>query len=146
MKPVNSYIGTPVVRVEDARFLTGCGEYVGDIARVGLLHAVILRSPIAHGRILAIDTAPARAISGCRKPRDLRPSRSAARTEALPHEIEPDHDQPRAQHQPARPDHAEIIEVERSPEHTERRDVEHDADADRLGDKDECSNDSSKRQ
>ena len=64
MKPVNSYIGTPVVRVEDARFLTGCGEYVGDIARVGLLHAVILRSPIAHGRILAIDTAPARAISG----------------------------------------------------------------------------------
>jgi len=64
MKRTNVYIGTAVPRREDFRFLTGRGEYVGDIAREGLLHAVVLRSPIAHGRILAIDTTPARAMPG----------------------------------------------------------------------------------
>src|SRR5438067_1352870 len=64
MKPVNSYIGTAVARLEDPRFLTGRGEYVGDLFPAGLLHAVILRSPVAHGRILAIDIAPARAMAG----------------------------------------------------------------------------------
>jgi hypothetical protein len=31
MKRVNAYIGTPVLRREDARFLLGRGEYVGDL-------------------------------------------------------------------------------------------------------------------
>jgi carbon-monoxide dehydrogenase large subunit len=60
----NAYIGTPVTRLEDERFLTGRGEYADDIAREGLLHAAILRSGIAHGRIVAIETAPARALPG----------------------------------------------------------------------------------
>ena len=64
MKPVNSYIGTAVARLEDPRFLTGRGEYVGDLFPAGLLHAVILRSPVAHGRIVVIDTAAARAMQG----------------------------------------------------------------------------------
>jgi len=64
MKPVNSYVGTPVKRLEDLRFLTGRGQYVGDLKRENLLHAVILRSPIAHGVIVAIDTARARALPG----------------------------------------------------------------------------------
>jgi carbon-monoxide dehydrogenase large subunit len=51
-------------RVEDLRFLRGRGEYVDDVTREGQLHAVILRSPIAHGRIRAIDTKAALAIPG----------------------------------------------------------------------------------
>src|SRR5437660_7067146 len=64
MTPVNRYIGSPVERTEDLRFLRGRGEYVGDLARHGLLHAAILRSPVAHGRIRALDTQPALALPG----------------------------------------------------------------------------------
>ncbi len=56
---VNSFIGSPVERVEDLRFLRGRGEYVGDLVLPGMLHAVVLRSPMAHGLIRAIDTAAA---------------------------------------------------------------------------------------
>jgi carbon-monoxide dehydrogenase large subunit len=64
MTRVNRYIGAPVERIEDLRFLRGRGEYVADLAREGMLHAAILRSPIAHGRIRAIDTKPTLAIGG----------------------------------------------------------------------------------
>ena len=64
MRTVNSYIGAPLNRIEDFRFLTGSGQYVGDLKRERLLHAVILRSPVAHGTIAAIDTARARAMPG----------------------------------------------------------------------------------
>ncbi len=37
-------------RIEDFRFLTGNGRYVDDIAPKGALHALFLRSTIAHGR------------------------------------------------------------------------------------------------
>ena len=61
---VNRYIGAPIKRVEDLRFLRGHSEYVADLARQGMLHAAVLRSPVAHGRIRAIDTRPALAIRG----------------------------------------------------------------------------------
>jgi carbon-monoxide dehydrogenase large subunit len=64
MRTVNSYIGAPLNRIEDFRFLTGRGQYVGDLKRERLLHAVILRSPVAHGTIAAIDTVRARAMPG----------------------------------------------------------------------------------
>jgi carbon-monoxide dehydrogenase large subunit len=63
-RTVNSFIGSAVERREDFRFLRGRGEYVGDLARPGMLHAAILRSSVAHGRIRAIDTARARARPG----------------------------------------------------------------------------------
>jgi aerobic carbon-monoxide dehydrogenase large subunit len=63
----NRYIGNPVERLVDLRFLRGRGEYVGDIRRPGMLHAAILRSPIAHGRIPALDPAPALSIRGVRR-------------------------------------------------------------------------------
>src|SRR5215813_4622300 len=66
MTVVNRYIGAPVERVEDLRFLRGRGEYVADLAREGMLHAAISRSPVAHGRIRTIDTRPALAIPGVR--------------------------------------------------------------------------------
>ena len=64
MTLVNRYIGSPVERIEDLRFLRGRGEYVGDIQRPGMLYAAILRSPVAHGRIRAIDVRAALAVSG----------------------------------------------------------------------------------
>src|SRR5271156_5038196 len=62
----NRYIGSPVERIEDLRFLRGRGEFVGDLRRAGMLHAAILRSPIAHGRIRGLDAAAALAMPGIR--------------------------------------------------------------------------------
>src|ERR671931_676965 len=56
----NVFIGSAVERVEDFRLLRGRGQFVDDLAREGLLHAVILRSSVAHGRIRSIDVAAAR--------------------------------------------------------------------------------------
>ena len=55
----NTFIGTPMERREDPRFLRGRGEYVDDLAVDGLLYAVILRSSIAHGRIASLDPSAA---------------------------------------------------------------------------------------
>ena len=60
MRTVNSFIGSPIERLEDLRFLRGRGEYVDDITRADVLHAAILRSSQAHGRIRSIDAARAR--------------------------------------------------------------------------------------
>ncbi|MCA1645221.1 MAG: xanthine dehydrogenase family protein molybdopterin-binding subunit, partial [Chloroflexi bacterium] len=58
------YVGASVPRLEDPRFLTGAGRYVGDLQRHGLLHAHLLRSPHAHARVASIDTQAARAQPG----------------------------------------------------------------------------------
>jgi carbon-monoxide dehydrogenase large subunit len=60
----NLFVGSPIERLEDLRFLTGRGQYVDDLASERMLHAVILRSSVAHGQIRAIDTAAARARPG----------------------------------------------------------------------------------
>jgi carbon-monoxide dehydrogenase large subunit len=64
MTPANRYIGAAIERVEDLRFLRGRGEYVADLVREGMLHAAILRSPIAHGLIRLLDKTPALALPG----------------------------------------------------------------------------------
>ncbi len=64
MRTVNSLIGSPIDMVEDLRILRGRGEYVDDLLRHDLLHAAILRSSVAHGRIRAIDVSAARALAG----------------------------------------------------------------------------------
>jgi carbon-monoxide dehydrogenase large subunit len=46
-------------RKEDARFIRGQGRYVDDVQLTGMLHSAILRSPLAHARIAAIDTSAA---------------------------------------------------------------------------------------
>ncbi|MFN3449542.1 MAG: xanthine dehydrogenase family protein molybdopterin-binding subunit [Roseococcus sp.] len=61
-----SLFGQSLRRVEDARFLTGRGRYVDDIAQEGALWAAFLRSPHAHARIAALDSAAARALPGVR--------------------------------------------------------------------------------
>jgi carbon-monoxide dehydrogenase large subunit len=64
MRTVNSLIGSPIERLEDLRFLRGRGQYIDDLARKDMLHAAILRSSVAHGRVRSIDVAGARALPG----------------------------------------------------------------------------------
>src|SRR5918996_6365352 len=49
-------------RKEDARFIRGQGTYLDDIRRPGMLHGAILRSPLAHARVLSIDASAALAL------------------------------------------------------------------------------------
>jgi carbon-monoxide dehydrogenase large subunit len=46
-------------RKEDPRFVRGQGTYVDDVNLPGMLHGAVLRSPLAHARILSIDTSAA---------------------------------------------------------------------------------------
>jgi len=59
-----SVIGQGVERLEDLRLLRGEGYYVDDVHLPGMLHAAVLRSQIAHGRIRSIDAAGARTMPG----------------------------------------------------------------------------------
>src|ERR1700753_2404959 len=61
---VRTLIGEPIHRSEDFRFLKGAGRFIDDLKREGMLHAVVLRSSVAHGRIRGIDTKAARAMPG----------------------------------------------------------------------------------
>ncbi len=54
----------PVTRLEDTRFLTGQGRYIDDTAPKGALYAYVLRSPMAHGVIEALDTRAAQDAEG----------------------------------------------------------------------------------
>src|SRR2546425_8096587 len=60
------FVGKPVRRVEDARLLRGAGEFVDDLRREGMLHAAIVRSPVAHGVIRAVNGEEARSMPGVR--------------------------------------------------------------------------------
>ena len=57
-------IGQSVRRKEDARFLTGAGQYTDDVTLHNQAHAYFLRSPHAHAKIRAIDTSKAKAAPG----------------------------------------------------------------------------------
>ena len=46
-------------RKEDPRFIRGKGLYVDDVKLPGMLHGAVLRSPLAHARIVSIDTSAA---------------------------------------------------------------------------------------
>jgi carbon-monoxide dehydrogenase large subunit len=58
------YIGQRVQRKEDARLLSGRGQFVDDISLPGMLHVAFARSPIARGAILSIKTEGAREVAG----------------------------------------------------------------------------------
>ena len=53
-----------IPRLEDARFLTGRGRYVDDIAEPAALHGYVLRSPHAHALIASLDVSPAVSLAG----------------------------------------------------------------------------------
>ena len=46
-------------RKEDPRFIRGQGHFVDDIQLPGMLHGAVLRSPVAHARIVSIDASAA---------------------------------------------------------------------------------------
>jgi carbon-monoxide dehydrogenase large subunit len=54
------YIGKPLPRLEDKRFITGRGRYTNDIPPTDAAWAYVLRSPHAHARIASIDVEAAR--------------------------------------------------------------------------------------
>ena len=62
--PGQPYIGAPLRRREDVRFVTGQGQYLDDVRLPGMLHAAILRSPHAHARVRGIDASAALALEG----------------------------------------------------------------------------------
>ena len=57
-------IGASVRRREDARFITGRGQYTDDVNRWGQTYAVFLRSPHARARIESIDLDEALRVPG----------------------------------------------------------------------------------
>jgi carbon-monoxide dehydrogenase large subunit len=52
------------LRREDPPLVTGSAHYTDDLAPPGALHAVFVRAPLAHGRILGIDPVPAAGLPG----------------------------------------------------------------------------------
>ena len=58
------HIGESVLRKEDYRFLTGAGQYTDDIDLGRMTHAVFVRSPHAHARIVRVDKTAAAAAPG----------------------------------------------------------------------------------
>jgi carbon-monoxide dehydrogenase large subunit len=58
------YIGRSLKRFEDPRLLVGEGRFVDDLQLPDMLHAVVLRSPHAHARIVSIDAAASRRLPG----------------------------------------------------------------------------------
>ena len=58
------FIGQPLPRTEDARLLTGRGQFSDDFCLSGQTYAAIVRSPHAHARIVRIDTTSAKNMPG----------------------------------------------------------------------------------
>jgi len=58
------FIGQPLPRTEDARLLTGRGQFSDDFCLPGQTYAAIVRSPHAHARIVGIDSASAKKMPG----------------------------------------------------------------------------------
>ena len=94
------FVGRSIPRREDARLLLGKGQYLADLEFPGMLHAVFLRSPVAHARIGTIDTSAASkapgvvlVLSGAELEKILPPVRDnqmplpSKWKEAIPHRI-----------------------------------------------------------
>ncbi len=67
-RAVGSILGTRVQRLEDPEFLTTGAVYTEDVRDERLADALrmtVVRSPIAHARIVAIDTSAALEVGGC---------------------------------------------------------------------------------
>src|SRR5258708_29092665 len=60
------YVGQPLRRREDFKFVTGKGRYTDDLKAPGMLHMAVLRSPHAHANIKQVDLSAAKAAPGVR--------------------------------------------------------------------------------
>ena len=66
--PMETFVGKPLPRFEDRRFLTGAGRYTADFDLPGQAHAVVVREPQAHAEIAGIETEAARPTRGVLPP------------------------------------------------------------------------------
>jgi xanthine dehydrogenase YagR molybdenum-binding subunit len=57
-------VGQPMTRVDGRLKVTGRARYVAEVEAPGLLHACVVTSPLAAGRVLSIDSAEARRMPG----------------------------------------------------------------------------------
>src|SRR6516165_2208657 len=58
------FIGRSLLRREDHRLLTGQGQFIADLVLPRMLHAVAVRSQVAHARIRSVDLGRAAATPG----------------------------------------------------------------------------------
>jgi xanthine dehydrogenase YagR molybdenum-binding subunit len=59
-------VGKPAPRQSGPQRVSGLARYTVDVALPGMLHAAVLRSPIAHGRVQALQIDAALAVAGVR--------------------------------------------------------------------------------
>jgi CO/xanthine dehydrogenase Mo-binding subunit len=64
MSAKGKFVGRSVPRLEDRPLLTGQGRFAADISFPGQWHMRVVRSPVAHGRLKAIDAKAALALPG----------------------------------------------------------------------------------
>ncbi|BBZ01467.1 dehydrogenase [Mycolicibacterium chitae] len=57
-------IGARARRLEDPVLLRGAGRFAADTANAGELHMRVVRSPIAHGRLVSVDVSAALLVDG----------------------------------------------------------------------------------
>ncbi len=57
-------VGRPVPRIDGFEKVTGRARYAVDLAVPGMIHGALLRSPLPHARIRAIDTSKAKTLPG----------------------------------------------------------------------------------
>jgi CO/xanthine dehydrogenase Mo-binding subunit len=58
------HVGQPVLRLEDSRLLRGSGRFVDDVDLPGQLWARVVRSHLAHARLIRVDASEALALPG----------------------------------------------------------------------------------
>jgi carbon-monoxide dehydrogenase large subunit len=58
------YVGRSLLRREDRRLLVGQGQFIADFVLPRMLHAVLVRSPVAHARIRSVDLSRAAVAPG----------------------------------------------------------------------------------
>ena len=64
MAEAGSILGNAVMRLEDPGLLTGAGKYVDDVAAVGAVRVVFVRSSVAHGTVRSVSVDAAKAMPG----------------------------------------------------------------------------------
>ena len=58
------FIGRSVPRLEDRPLLTGQGRFAADISFAGQWTMRVVRSPVAHGKLISVDASAALALPG----------------------------------------------------------------------------------
>ena len=82
-----SSVGARLARKEDPRLLRGRGRFGDDMNVPGQLHARIVRSPSAHGRVQALDVTGAARAPGVAAVVTARDLPEGLVIPVLPHEL-----------------------------------------------------------